>query len=77
MSEPVGAAEREALARARADLVAQRRAYHRRLQAIAALGDLGLAVAERLAAGEDLADTTPLYLRRPDAVPSVSAKQVR
>lgn len=38
---------------------------------------LGLAVAERLAAGEDLADTTPLYLRRPDAVPSVSAKQVR
>ncbi|MDD7965326.1 HNH endonuclease signature motif containing protein [Actinomycetospora lemnae] len=45
MSEQVGAAEREALERARADVVAQRAGYHRRLQAIAALADLGTAVA--------------------------------
>ncbi|WP_345380709.1 DUF222 domain-containing protein, partial [Actinomycetospora straminea] len=45
MSEAVGAAEREALARARADVIAQRAGYHRRLQAIATLADLNTVVA--------------------------------
>ncbi|WP_345382190.1 DUF222 domain-containing protein, partial [Actinomycetospora straminea] len=45
MSESVGAAEREALARARADVIAQRAGYHRRLQAIATLADLNTVVA--------------------------------
>jgi tRNA threonylcarbamoyladenosine biosynthesis protein TsaB len=37
----------------------------------AALADLAVA---RLAAGEELADREPLYLRRPDAAPNVVAK---
>src|SRR5690349_12743102 len=39
----VGVAEREALERAQASVVAQRRAYFHRLEAIAALADSGLA----------------------------------
>lgn len=39
-------------------------------------GALAQAVTRRLAEGEVLTDTTPLYLRRPDAVPSVSTKKV-
>ncbi|AKT50154.1 tRNA (adenosine(37)-N6)-threonylcarbamoyltransferase complex dimerization subunit type 1 TsaB [Arsenicicoccus sp. oral taxon 190] len=36
-------------------------------------GSLADLAARRLARGEDLSDTTPLYLRRPDAVPSAPA----
>ncbi|GAA4943012.1 uncharacterized protein DUF222 [Actinomycetospora succinea] len=45
MSEDVvGAAERDALGRASASVLAQRRAYFERLESIAALADLGIAV---------------------------------
>ena len=39
-------------------------------------GALAAVAARRLAAGEDLASTAPLYLRRPDATPSGGAKSV-
>ena len=39
-------------------------------------GALATVAVRRLAAGDDLGSTAPLYLRRPDAVPSATTKSV-
>ena len=54
MSERLGAAERAALERARAGVIAQRRGYFRRLADIAVLQELGIAVATGYRSTESL-----------------------